>query len=104
MTVISLAKAREEREPHWAGKCICLGCRHEWVGVGPVGVTTGLQCPECDLPKGVTKNLFGSDEGDPTLVCNCGCEALTAYKNGAHLYVRCMACGNNLTHAFWGDE
>lgn len=101
MTIISLAKVREEREPHWSGKCVCLGCRHEWVGVGPVGVVDALQCPACDLPKGVTKNLFGADEGDAYLLCKCGCEAMTAYKSKGHFYVKCMACGTDQTDVFY---
>lgn len=101
MTIISLAKVREERQPHWEGPCVCLGCHHEWHGVGPVGTHVGLQCPSCDLPKGVTKHLFGSPEGALLLLCNCGCEALTAYKIERRFHVKCMACGTDLTHAFW---
>lgn len=101
MTVVSLAAAREERQPHWSGPCVCLGCRHEWEAIAPVGSHVGLECPACELPKGVVKYPFGPIEGDYALVCDCGCEALTAYKRAGHFYVKCMACGDDLTDAFF---
>lgn len=107
--VVDFEVARKKREeetegeqPHWQGRCVCMGCRHEWEGVGPVGNHEGLTCPECGLPKGVTKFLFGSDTGDMTLVCaTCGGEALTAYLRRGRQYVRCMPCGHDLTNAFF---
>ncbi len=104
MTVISLAQARQERRPHWQGKCICLGCRHEWEGVGEVGCHTGLECPECGLEKGVTRYLYGAQIGDAVLACNCGCEALTAYIRARDGYkvLRCMACGTDQTETYFG--
>lgn len=99
--VISLAEARLEREPHIQGTCVCLGCRHEWVGVAPCGVHVGLECPSCELPKGVYKNLIGSSVGDLYLRCECGCEALTAYVRGGLKYVMCMSCGTDLTKSFY---
>lgn len=103
MTVVSLAAAREERKPHWQGACVCLACRHEWEGVGPIGDHTGLDCPSCELPKGATKYLVGAQPGDLELLCDCGCEALTAYhrKSDGLKRVQCMACGTDLTHAFY---
>lgn len=102
MTIVSLAKAREEREPHWSGECVCLGCRHEWVGVGPIGTADHLECPSCGLPKGTVKHPFGAQAGDLALTCaQCGGEALTAYKRDGYLWVRCMSCGNDLTEAFF---
>lgn len=101
MTVISLAAFRQERSPHWSGKCVCLGCRHEWVGVGPIGKTAGLDCPACDLPKGACKHPFGAQEGDLEFRCNCGCEALTAYVRHGRKWLRCMACGDDQTEAFY---
>lgn len=101
MSVVSLAAKREERGPHWEGKCVCLGCRHEWHGVGPMGSTVCLECPSCGLPKGVVKNLFGARVGDIELRCDCGCEALTAYKRDGYKWVLCMACGTDLTESFF---
>lgn len=105
MTVISLAAARAERQPHWQGKAICLGCRHEWEAIAPMGTYTDLECAECGLFKGVTKHPFGCDEGDLEFRCTCGCEALTVYKRAkdGRFYTRCMACGTDHTAAIYGD-
>ena len=97
------AAEAEDGEPHWAGKCVCLGCRNEWESVGPIGVVDGLTCPECELPRGVVKCNFGSSVGDMTLVCtSCDGEAMTAYLREGRQYVLCMSCGSNLTSAFFG--
>jgi hypothetical protein len=53
------------------------------------------------MPKGVTKHLYSASEGDAILLCDCGCEALFAYKRAANFYVRCMACGTDLTESFY---
>lgn len=101
--VVSLADAKAARQPHWTGSCVCLGCRHEWVGVGPSPFEgVNLDCPECKLPKGTVKYPFGASAGDMVLTCNhCGGEALTAYVRDNLHYVRCMGCGNDLTDAFF---
>lgn len=100
--VIDLAAARTERRPHWSGPCVCLGCRHEWVGVGEEGHSFSLECPECKLPKGTVKYPFGADNDDLVLTCqHCEGEALTAYIRGNRHYVRCMGCGVDLTDAFF---
>lgn len=103
MSVVSFAKAREERTPHSEGVRVCLGCRHTWRGVAPIGVNTGLECPSCSLPKGVTKYLYDCDVGDYILRCDCECEAIFVYKRaGDGLKVaRCMACGTDLTESYF---
>lgn len=104
MTVISLAAAREERTPHWAGPAICIGCRHEWQAVAPLGSYTALECPQCRFPKGVNKWPFGSAEGDAEFRCNCGCEAMTVYRRkDGRFFTRCMACGADQTAAIYGE-
>lgn len=101
MTVISFAEAKAGRERTWEGKAHCVGCRHEWEAVAPLG-TMWLECPECHLPKGTPKYAFGAADGDALLTCTpCGGEALTAYKRAGRFYVMCMACGNDLTNAFY---
>lgn len=102
--VVSLAETRQEREPHWAGTCRCLGCGHEWTGVGPVGTASDLQCPECKLPKGVVKFLFGADVGDHALQCtDCGNDTFAIYKRARDMLkiVRCIACGLDCTNGFF---
>ena len=42
----------DARRPHYAGLCSCLSCRHEWVGVAPLG-TKVLECPSCRRGTGV---------------------------------------------------
>lgn len=96
-----MAAAREAREPHWTGTAHCLGCKHEWQAVAPLG-TMWLECPKCNLPKGCPKYPFGAAEGDLILICaECGSETLTAYKRKGLFYVRCMSCGNDMTNAFY---
>ncbi len=99
--VISLAKVREERKPHWSGPCVCLGCRHEWDAVGPMPYVGDLDCPACGTAKGAVKLLFGAGEGDLVCTCDCGSEALTAYIRDGLKYVRCMVCGDDLTLSFF---
>lgn len=97
--IVSLAEAREARQPHWTGTAYCVGCRNEWVAVAPMGVMW-VDCPACGLPKGTPKHPFGADVGDRVLTCDiCGSEALTAYYRGDAFYARCMGCGNDLTSA-----
>jgi hypothetical protein len=102
MTVVSFQKAKEERSPHWAGSCKCVGCGHEWVGVGPMG-TMWVDCPSCEMPKGTPKFPFGGGEaGDLVLVCNCGSEALTAFHRKGKFRLQCMGCGADQTEAVFG--
>lgn len=96
MSVIDFAAKKLEREPHSEGWRICLGCRHEWRGVAPLGVNSSLECPECGLAKGVTKNLYGEEDGDAVFLCNCGCDVLFASvdRQGVRR-IQCVACGVN---------
>ena len=42
----------DAQRPHFASRCSCMTCTHEWVGVVPVG-TAILECPKCRAMKGV---------------------------------------------------
>lgn len=70
-----------------------------------MGTHTGLQCPECDLPKGTVKWPFGAADGDAEFRCLCGCEAMTVYKRArdGYFFTRCMGCGADQTSAIYGD-
>lgn len=105
MSVVSFAAAKEARQPHWEGQCVCLGCRHEWQGVGPIGTHVGLECPSCDLPKGTVKYPFGAQVGDLEFRCLCGCEAMAVYKRRSDgLFItRCMGCGEDQKAAIYGE-
>lgn len=98
--VVSFQQAREERSPHYCGQAVCLQCRHEWEAVAPAG-TTEMECPECSLLRGVWKYNFGPDEGDQYLICDCGNDHLSAYRRKGQVWVKCMACGSDLTTAFY---
>lgn len=83
-----------------SGSAICQSCRHEWVAVRETG-TIYLECPSCGCNKGVGKHPVGAAEGDASFVCNCGCDALTAYKRAGKFYLRCINCGVDHTMAVW---
>lgn len=101
MSVIDFSAARKERQPHWQGTVLCLGCHHEWEAVGEMGKHVAIDCPSCDMPKGVVKYPFSACVGDLELRCDCGCECLTAYVRQGFKRVRCMACGSDLTESFF---
>lgn len=101
MNVISLAEAKAAREPYVLH--ICLGCRHEWKRPEVGGPHLHIECPACGLHKGATKYVFDAPEGHEVMVCECECEALMAHRYEGRLYVMCMACGGDLSHAFWDD-
>jgi hypothetical protein len=91
-------KPREE--PHLAGEAVCVSCRHTWVAVAPVG-TWQLECPSCETWHGVWRYPIGASEGDAVFVCECGCEALTAYVHHGLYRHRCMKCGVDHTEALF---
>lgn len=77
----------EPTTPHLSGRCVCLGCKHEWVGVTPVGKHDGLECPACGLLKGVHVGI-----AYPVEMWQCGtCSAVLFFitKDGA----QCSVCG-----------
>lgn len=77
----------DERRPHLAGPAKCLECKHEWTAVTPVG-TANLECPSCNLPKGVLVGLVGPSDG-VVWTCNCGCDLFYIERKG----VCCLRCG-----------
>jgi len=91
----------EKPEPHMSGQAVCIGCRHEWVQAAPIG-TWQYECPNCGAMKGLFKHPVGAIEGDLAFVCNCGCEALTAYQRYGKFWLRCMACGVDHTESIFG--
>lgn len=102
MSVISFAEAKAERQPHWTGRCKCVGCGHEWEAVAPIG-KMWVDCPCCNLPKGTPKFPFGGAVGDTVFTCNCGSEALTAYFRKGLFRLRCMGCGTDHSVAIFGE-
>lgn len=100
-TVIDFQRAKQGREPHWAGTCKCVGCGHEWAGVAPMG-TQWVDCPSCDMPKGHPKHPFGAGDDDSVFVCNhCNSEALTGFVRKGVKRLMCMGCGTDQSEAFF---
>ena len=85
-TVIDLQAARQEREPHSAGKARCLACKHEWVAVAPIGVTW-MECPSCTLERG--RFIAQHERDGEHWNCNCGCDLFYATPDGFY----CPNCG-----------
>ena len=59
-------------QAHLSGEAVCIACQHTWVAVAPVGVTSGLECPECSLGRGGFKYDVGLKEGSGLFECRCG--------------------------------
>lgn len=98
--VIPFAKA-ETKESWIGGKAKCVGCQHEWEASAPTG-TLWLECPACGTMRGAWVYPVGGQVGDEFFSCNCGGEALTAYKRQGKFWLRCMACGIDHTEAVFG--
>lgn len=84
----SSAQEEESAGPYLEGKCRCLHCKHEWVGVAPLG-TVSVDCPSCGLRRGAfIANVL--KDGDHW-TCRCG--SILFACNVANWY--CIACGTN---------
>lgn len=91
-----------KREEQWLeGQAKCIGCQHVWEAVAPVG-TAYLECPSCGSMRGTWVHPVGAEAGDLAFFCNCGSEALTAYKRHGKFWLRCMSCGADQTEAIFG--
>lgn len=91
--VVDLQAARAERTPHVSGKARCMGCKHEWVAVAPIGMVTDLECPSCESMKGVMR--FACEPADGLKwICNCGNDLFMLTDKGAPF---CVNCGTRAT-------
>ena len=100
MSVVAF-KRPEPNDPHLAGEARCIGCQHKWAAVAPVG-TRSLECPSCKTMNGLWTYPVGPEVGDLAFACNCGCDALTAYKRRGLFHIVCMSCGEHQTEALFG--
>ncbi|MBD1554784.1 hypothetical protein [Pseudomonas typographi] len=100
MNIIQLVRP-EPAAPHAAGECVCAQCKHEWVGMAPVGVTQ-LECPECHTHRGAFKYPFGPQEGVESFTCGCGSETFFIMRKPGHANgtVHCRGCGVEATGWF----
>lgn len=93
--VIDLQKERAERQPHWAGEVICLGCAHTWQGVAPMGRVDGLECPSCGAHRGVIRHNFGPREDELVATCmSCANDVFIPIVEGECITLLCIACGS----------
>lgn len=74
-------------DPYMHGPAICIGCRHEWEAVAPLGATQ-LECPCCGSFKGVWKHP-AVDASRPIWECQCGNEFFAIHDDR----IVCAACG-----------
>jgi Zn finger protein HypA/HybF involved in hydrogenase expression len=79
-------------EPHLSGKARCLTCKHEWVAVVPVGVTTML-CPSCGHDGHMLGEVVTHDE---QWQCHCGWSLFRIDRGGVY----CPQCGDYQTGWF----
>lgn len=86
--VLSLAAAREEREPHMTGAAKCAACGHDWQAVAPVGVYE-LECSACHSMKG--HMLHSVLRGTERFECNCGCDVFRIHRDVGPYCVNCAA-------------
>lgn len=76
-----------EDDKQWAaGVAVCMGCRHEWPAVVPLG-TSDFECPSCFAKKGHMKYQILRDESEWT--CACGNDLFRV--TPSHIY--CPNCG-----------
>jgi len=96
--VVSLAKVREDKTPHCAGKAVCTACKHEWEAVAPVGVIW-LGCPSCGTERGTFKRHHEPEDGTSVWNCNhCDTHLFTIISDG-----RCICAGCGETHWPWAN-
>lgn len=84
--VISFSQAKAEREPHMSGEAHCMGCKHKWQAVAPIGKTQ-LECPACLSLKGIF--TFPPLRDGSEYSCNCGNDLFRVCENGIY----CANCG-----------
>ena len=88
--IIDFEQKKLEAEPHTAGPMSCLSCKHEWIGVVPVGVSA-VECPKCGLIRGTHKYIALPEDGI-TWVCGCGNNLFVISAKGNAI---CVGCGQH---------
>jgi DNA-directed RNA polymerase subunit RPC12/RpoP len=90
--IISLCKAREERNPHLSGPARCLSCKHEWILVAPVGTANDYyECPQCHRETGIMTGACGPPGDVSIWACGCGNDLFYLTE---HLQAVCPSCGS----------
>lgn len=84
--------------PYIEGPVHCIGCKHKWIAVAPVGEFEDFECPQCGAFKGVRTSTI-TTEDQTVWRCNCGNDYfLLTMTGGAPL---CANCGLRATS--WAD-
>lgn len=86
-SVIDFAAKKQEKSAHLAGPAMCLGCKHTWAAVAPIG-TTRLECPDCGTHKGVFRGTM-EPENSEIWVCVCGNDVFIVQQH----QILCPTCG-----------
>lgn len=93
--VIDFATKKTESKPHYSGHCICLECKHKWIGVWPYEFgMIGLECPKCGVAKGTIQGLCIPEVGTDVFTCmkcDAECQIFHIVANGGG--VVCLYCG-----------
>ena len=92
MSIIPFPSAPKKDESYLVGPCICFKCKHEWIGLHPVGCEI-VECPNCGC-SGVKKGTVFREEFQ--YQCNCGCNIYRINKHGPY----CIDCGEYSTGWF----
>jgi hypothetical protein len=79
--------SREKLEQHGAGIAFCMGCKHEWAAVVPIG-QDHFECPACARMMGRWRFEFAPRDGTLVRKCNCGNQYFYLTTEG-HLCVNC---------------
>ena len=75
-----------EYMPHLEGQALCIGCRHRWRAITPVG-TIELECPKCLTLKG--RHYFEALKDGDHWTCKCGCYHFARTRE----QIYCANCG-----------
>lgn len=81
----NVIKADFSRNGWGSGQARCVGCRHEWVAVAPIGATE-FECPACSALKGFFIGTYSPEE---RWECACECDLFYMTRTGA----MCINCG-----------
>jgi hypothetical protein len=102
VNIVSLAEARDARDPHSSGRAICCACGHEWIAVvknAPQGERiTFFDCPKCGTIRGQFKDQFGVPKDTLVFECgDCGSTLFRVYKHPADgtVCLLCAGCGSD---------
>lgn len=85
-------KKKGPQPGYLAGPYICLGCKHRWEAVRPIGASLHLECPECHVF--MTAPVGPIERAGQHWHCDCDRDAnVFAYSSEWGMY--CILCGTS---------